>query len=152
MASTLPAVTRARTHPLAGPLAAGAAVAVCTAGLALWNPGDNGIPLCPTKAMSGLDCPFCGGLRTVAALGRGDIARAADHNLLLTLLAPVAVVWWVMWLLATREGRPAPMPKWSSRITRVTVAGLVVVTLAFTVVRNLRFGGHADWLASSASA
>lgn len=151
MASTLPVVTRARAHPLAQPLAAGAAVAVCTAGLALWNPGDHGIPLCPTKAMSGLDCPFCGGLRTVAALGRGDLARAADHNLLLTLLAPVAVVWWVMWLLASKAGRPTPMPRWSSRATRAVVISLVVVTVAFTVVRNVKVGGEANWLASPAS-
>jgi len=149
--STLPTVTRARAHPLAQPLAAGAAVAVCTAGIALWNPGDDGIPLCPTKAMSGLDCPFCGGLRTVAALGRGDIARAADHNLLLTLLAPVAIVWWVMWVLAARDGRRAPVPRWSSRATRVTVTALVVFAVAFTVVRNVKVGGQTGWLASPAA-
>lgn len=151
MVSTLPAATRASAHPLTQPLAVGAAVAVCTAGLALWNPGDHGIPLCPTKAMSGLDCPFCGGLRTVAALGRGDLTRAADHNLLLTLLAPVAVVWWVMWTMAARAGRPAPLPRWSSRATRVVVISLVAVALAFTVVRNVKVGGQSSWLASDAS-
>ena len=151
MVSTLPTVTRARAHPLAQPLAAGAAVAVCTAGIALWNPGDDGIPLCPTKAMSGLDCPFCGGLRTVAALGRGDIARAADHNLLLTLLTPVAIAWWVLWVLAARDGRPAPVPRWSSRATRVTVTALVVLAVAFTVVRNVKVGGDTNWLASPAT-
>ena len=66
---------------------------------------------CPLRAVTGLDCPLCGGLRGTYALLHGDIATALDHNVLLPLFlvaavaagvavrvrgfrAPSTVVWW----------------------------------------------------------
>lgn len=126
------------------PLAIAAGIGACCIGLAIWQPGDHGIPLCPTKAATGLDCPLCGGLRAVAALTHGHIGRAADHNLLVVVAAPFAVAWWIAAVIATRRGRPQPKPPWN----RVATLALVVVMIAFTVARNLRIGGHHNWLAS----
>ena len=113
-------------------------------GLAIWNPGDHGQAICPTKAITGLDCPLCGGLRAAASLGRGNLVAAADHNLLMVAVLPFVTVWWVTWVVAAVNGRPAPRLRISPRAW--WAIGVVVV--AFTVVRNLRVGGFPHWLAS----
>jgi hypothetical protein len=129
------------------PLRVAVGLGAACVGLAVWNPGDHGVPLCPTKAITGLDCPFCGGLRAVASLGRGDVLRAMDHNLLVVLAVPLAVAWWVAWWRADRRGEPAPrvnLPRWAW-------ATVVAVLVVFTVVRNLPVGGVPHWLNSAAS-
>jgi len=118
----------------------------CGVALAIWNPTDTGTPFCPTKAITGIDCPLCGGLRAVAALTRGNLRLAADHNLLLTLLAPVVVVWWAMWVVNSWRGEPAPPnPLWN----RMVFWSILVIALVFTVVRNLPVAGAPHWLAAS---
>src|SRR5215218_9231808 len=119
------------------PARVAAVAAVGCVGLAAWNPGDHGVTICPTNALLGVDCPFCGGLRAVASFTRGHPLVAADHNLLLVVLAPIAVVWWLAWWTATRHGRPAPVP----RLGRPAWIAIAVVVLAFTVARNLDVGG-----------
>lgn len=123
------------------------AAAIGCVGLAAWNPGDDGVGLCPTNLLTGLDCPLCGGLRAVASFTRSHPGRAADHNLLVVALAPLAVAWWVAWWLAIRRGRPAPVPG----IGRRAWIAVAAVVLAFTVVRNLNVGGLPHWLAATAS-
>lgn len=49
-------------------------------------------PPCLFKKATGFDCPGCGGTRAVHNLLHGDVALAADHNLLLLLLLPLSVV------------------------------------------------------------
>jgi len=127
------------------PLAVAAVAGAGCLALAAWNPGDHGVAICPTKAITGLDCPLCGGLRAVAQLTRGHIGRAADHNLLVVALAPVAVVWWLLWWRAERLGRPAPRP----RVGRAGWVVIAVVAVAFTIVRNLPVGGLPHWLNSN---
>jgi hypothetical protein len=135
-----------RSNPRTPWAVAATAGAGCLA-LAVWNPGDHGTPFCPTKAITGLDCPLCGGMRAVAQLTRGHVGRAADHNLLVVAFAPVAVVWWLMWWRAERLGRPTP----SFHLGRVGWSAIAVIAVAFTVVRNLPVGGFPHWLNSSAS-
>ena len=55
-------------------------------------------PICPTKLLFGIDCPGCGGLRATHALANGDIAAAADHNILVLVAIPVVIVLWVLWV------------------------------------------------------
>lgn len=132
-------------NPRVAPYAALGAAAVGCGALALWNPGDDGVPLCPTKAVTGADCPFCGGLRAVAALTRGNPALAADHNLIVVALVPVAAVWWVAWAWSARRGGGLPRV----RVPRLVTIAAVLVLVAFTVVRNV--GGTANWLNSASS-
>jgi hypothetical protein len=127
------------------PIAVAAGVGAACVALAVWNPGDQGTAICPTRAIFGLDCPVCGGMRAVASLGRLDPLAAADHNVLVLALVPVMVAWWVWWWWADRRGDPAPrlrLPRWAW----VTFA---VVVVAFTVVRNLDAGPVSHWLAAS---
>jgi hypothetical protein len=143
--TAVPAV--ATRVPTRAPLGVAVGVGAACIGLALWNPGDHGTPLCPTKAITGLDCPFCGGLRAVSSLTRGHIGAAADHNVIVVALAPLLVAWWVLWWRADRRGAPPPR----LHLPRVAWLAVAVVLVAFTVVRNLPVGGLAHWLNSSTS-
>ena len=126
--------TRARTRAWVPPVAvAGAAVAGCVY-LAWQDPSQPGalLPECPTKLLTGLDCPLCGGLRCVRAVTTGDLGAAAHDNLVLLLALPLLALLWVRWLAASL-GRPVP----TVRIGRRTAYALVALAVAWTVVRNL---------------
>ncbi|CAN5678247.1 hypothetical protein BH10ACT1_BH10ACT1_38240 [soil metagenome] len=115
------------------PVIVGVSAVVGTVVLALGNPNTTHVPLCPLHAATGLDCPFCGGLRSVHSLAHLDLAGALDHNLLLTLGAPLAVAAWVIWLL--RSFGRAVLPRWQLPAATTTV--LMVLALVFGVLRNL---------------
>ncbi len=130
------------------PVATGAAVACGCAAIALWDPGDGGTAVCWSKAVFGIDCPLCGGLRATNAMLRGDWLAAADHNVLVAVLLPIAAVLWVVWLVRSLQDRPFTLPK-------VPTAGWIAIgvfLLAFTVVRNLDVDvTWIHWLASDTS-
>lgn len=129
------------------PLAAGSVAALTTLGVMWWNPGDDGVPLCPSKAAFGVDCPFCGATRATAALARGHLGRAFDHNALWVVMVPFVVVAFFMWTVTAWTDRPMPrvsVPRWAL----VTVAVLVV---AFGVARNLDVSTLTRWLASDSA-
>ena len=88
---------------LGGGVAAGAAVGWLhhTGGYAV---APGGLLTCPLHASTGLFCPFCGGLRCVAALSHGDVAAAASMNVVVLLLLPVLAVWWLLGVRAAWSG------------------------------------------------
>lgn len=135
----LPARTDGRPLPrrLAAPLLTAAGALVATGYVALADPNEAGhFPMCPTQAIFGVDCPACGGLRAVHALAHGDVAAAVDHNVVVVIAVPVAVVLWVRWLLrAIRGTSPAVTYGEHRRQTRVSVAVLIALAV-FGVVRN----------------
>ena len=73
-------------------------------------------PLCPFKALTGWDCPACGGLRMTHDLLHGDFAAAVADNVFLLVGIPVLA----LWVLA---------------VTAIVV--VAVATITWTVVRNL---------------
>lgn len=95
-----------RSRRLVAPLAVGALALCATAYVGLVDPNEPGhYPLCPTKALTGLDCPGCGGLRATHALVTGDVVGALDHNAFVVLvLIPLAVAAWVAWLVRSWRG------------------------------------------------
>jgi Protein of unknown function (DUF2752) len=93
----------------------------------------GGLLECPLHATTGLWCPFCGGLRCVAALSHGDLLAAASFNLLVLTLGPVVILWWTVGVRAAWAGRPHPWPLLTNR--RWLVVGGVL--LAFAVWRNV---------------
>lgn len=141
-----------RTRRLAGPLLVGGAVLLGTAYVGLVDPNQPGhYPLCPTKALTGLDCPFCGGLRSVHALAHGDVAGALSHNALVVLLAVPALVLWVRWLRRAWTGEP-PRPvseRLSPGASRALLWTATAVVLAFTVARNIDTVPALAWLGSA---
>jgi hypothetical protein len=126
------------------PAAVGAAVAAGSLAIALWNPGDGGTPLCWSQGFLGVDCPFCGGLRCVNSLMRGDWLAAADHNVLLAVVLPVAAVLWAVWMVKALRGERFELPK----VPRAAWVGVFVLLVAFTVARNVGGPTWAEWINS----
>jgi hypothetical protein len=125
----------------------GAVGALATAYVAWQDPnGDGAYPLCPTFSLFGIDCPGCGGLRATHALTRGDLAAAVDHNLVITLVVPLAALLWGLWLLRSLGVRTPSLPVPSPRVWWVLGALLLV----FTVARNLSGVGVFEYLAATA--
>lgn len=129
-------VPRAEYHaarPWTAPATTGALAVVGTILLGVGNPNTTHIPLCPLKGATGLDCPFCGGLRAVHSLTRADVIGALDHNLLFTVSAPALVVCWAVWF-ARSLGRPVAAGR---ALPPLTMPILLIVAIVFGVVRNL---------------
>jgi hypothetical protein len=132
-------------RPWVRPLVAGAAVACGCAAIALVNPGDTGTSVCWSKSLLGVDCPFCGGLRCVNALVRGDWLAAADHNVLLAVVLPLVAIGWLVTLVRALQGRPIRWP----RIPPAGFIGIAVFLVAFTVARNVGGPAWINWLNSA---
>ncbi len=125
----------------AGMLLGGAGLG--TALLVARPPVDGAYPACPWLAITGMDCPFCGGLRSVAALAHGDLATAVDYNVLVAVGVPMALLAAVAVLMVGSRLAPAVTAVFS-RPAQVAMASVVGV---FFVVRMLPI---APWLTSSA--
>jgi hypothetical protein len=97
------------------------------------NPTHNHVPLCPLHAFTGLDCPFCGGLRAAVELTRGRFTQAAQDNLVFVALLPLIAAWWLDWILQARGARQR------RALPRSAVIALTAVLVIFGVVRNLPF-------------
>lgn len=119
---------------LSGPIAAASVGAAGVLLVALVDPGQPGhYPLCPFRAMTGLDCPGCGSLRAVHALAHGDLVAAADSNLLAVALLPLVVVGWAGWAWRSARG----LPRGPRVVPGAAVYGLLALVAVFWVVRNL---------------
>jgi Protein of unknown function (DUF2752) len=118
-------VTRLRVTP---------AVAVGTAAAGvLLGAGALSIP-CWFHALTGLDCPFCGGSRAVGALLHGDPLAALGYNAFaVVVLLPVAVA--ALVLLGRRE-LGLPTPSWP--VLRASLFALGVLTVGWWILRDLR--------------
>ena len=123
---------------LAAPVAVAAVAVGGCAAIWLANPMVPGgiLPVCPTKLLLGIDCPGCGSLRMIYSLLHLDVAAAARFNAL-GLVAMVLLLWayvaWTYGRLAGRRVRSWQHLRWSAPT-------LLVLTLAWFVVRNLEFG------------
>lgn len=97
---------------------------------------------CPFQAVTGWDCPLCGGTRLGGALLHGDLAAAFAWNPLVFVgLAGLSVLG-VLWVVEAAGGPKVRLPaSLAVRARRLSpthwlvVAGLVAV--AYTLLRNL---------------
>ena len=128
---------RSRRRRLVAPLATLVGALAGLGYLAAVDPNQPGhYPLCPTQALFGVDCPGCGVMRGTHDLVTGNVSGALDHNLLLVVFVPLAVVLWVRWLGRSWRGEErAVTHEQFRRRNMVMIIGLVLV-LAFGVVRN----------------
>lgn len=129
--------TRPRSRRLLPPLGALVGAIAALGYLAAVDPNQPGhYPLCPTRALFGVDCPGCGLMRGTHDLVTGNVSGALDHNVLLVALVPLAVVLWVRWLQRAWRGRTEAVTHAQfKRRNAALLVGLVLI-LVFGVVRN----------------
>jgi Protein of unknown function (DUF2752) len=117
--------TRGRLY---GGLGAGAVLVGSLAYIGIGDPHSPHFvfPVCPFKALTGLNCPACGGLRMTHDLLHGDLAAAAVDNVFLLVGLPMLAAWL---LVRWRRGQTLmPMP---------AIVVIAVAAIIWTVVRNL---------------
>jgi hypothetical protein len=119
------AARRGRLYSVVG---ASAAIAGSLAYVGIGNPHDPHFmfPVCPFKALTGWNCPACGGLRMTHDLLHGNLHAAVVDNVFTLVGLPFLAVWL---LVRWRRGLPL-MP----RSTAVVIA---VAAITWTVIRNL---------------
>ncbi|MEO7980092.1 MAG: DUF2752 domain-containing protein [Sporichthyaceae bacterium] len=130
-----PSYAASRAVALRAPLAVLGVVAAATTYVGVVDPGEAGhYPGCPFLALTGLYCPFCGSLRAVHALVRGDLPGAIGRNALTVAGGVVLAVLWVGWVArrarGVASGVTVPAGVWPA---------LGVAVLVFGVARNLPF-------------
>jgi hypothetical protein len=113
-----------------------AVVAVTAAAGALLGTGIVGIP-CWFHAVTGADCPFCGGSRALGALLHGDLAGALRFNAFAVLvLLPAAIAGLV---LLGRVELGLRIPSWPAR--RTALIAVAIAAVAWWLVRDVAFPG-----------
>jgi hypothetical protein len=133
LAEADPTTSVAWRAPLFAPLAVAGAAAVGALLVRAVDPGVPGhYPVCPFLAVTGMYCPFCGGLRAVHALMHGDVTTAFGMNPLVMVGLLILVLAWWRWARRSVQGirvnpRVAAWPAW------VTLA----VIAAFWAARNV---------------
>lgn len=120
---------------LGAPLVVAASTTLMCAAIWVGDPTTpNGpLPVCPTKALLGIDCPGCGSLRMVYSLMHGNLLAAARFNAL-GLAAVALLVWayvsWTYGRLVGRRIRGWQHRRWAAVVT-------LSLVLAWFVVRNI---------------
>jgi hypothetical protein len=128
---------RSRRRRMVAPFATAAAVLGGLGYLAAVDPNAPGhYPLCPTQALLGIDCPGCGALRGTHDLVTGNLAGALDHNILLVVFVPLAVVLWARWVRRAWRGETPAVSRIEFRRRTTVMITVLVALLAFGVVRN----------------
>jgi Protein of unknown function (DUF2752) len=125
-------------HRLVAPLGVAAATASGCVCIWLANPTVPGgiLPVCPTKALFGIDCPGCGSLRMIYSLLHLDVASALRYNAL-GLVAVLLLLWaFAAWTYSRFIGRR--VLSWQH--LRWSAPTALALTLVWFVVRNLGFG------------
>jgi len=120
---------------LGAPLVVAASATLMCAAIWVGDPTTpNGpLPVCPTKALLGIDCPGCGCARMLYSLMHGNLAAAARFNAL-ALAALVLLVWaylaWTYGRVTGRRIRSWQHHRWSAAVT-------LSLVVAWFVVRNI---------------
>ncbi|SII99165.1 Protein of uncharacterised function (DUF2752) [Mycobacteroides abscessus subsp. bolletii] len=131
-------MTTSRPSAVVSRLAAPAVVAgVVAAGCAaVWfgDPTTPGgvLPVCPLKALTGLDCPGCGGLRMAYSLMHGDVLGALRYNAVGLVAVGFLAVCFVAWTASRWRGESGWNPPWLRGRTPAIIA---VVFVAWFVIR-----------------
>lgn len=108
---------------------------------ALYATTGLGLP-CPFRAITGWDCPLCGGTRMGEALLHGDVSAAFGFNPVALIGIFVAGVLGVLWAVEAAGGPVVRLPRaLSMRLQRVPVRlwliAALAATVAYTLARNL---------------
>lgn len=127
---------RPRWRRMVSPVGTAAAVLACAGLVYAVDPNEPGhYPICPTRFLFGIDCPACGMLRGTHDLMHGDLAGAADHNILIFAVYPIMIALWVHWLLQAWRGYRPPLTRGQAKRRDRALIVVLGVILAFGVVR-----------------
>ncbi|WP_086839680.1 DUF2752 domain-containing protein [Amycolatopsis kentuckyensis] len=129
--------TKAKLRALSAPMAVVAGVGVACVVVWIGDPTTPGgfLPVCPTKALLGIDCPGCGGMRMAYSLLHGDIPAALHYNAVTFVLMLLFGWSMVAWTRGRLRGRA--MDSWLH--WRWTPLAFSVVFVVWFVIRNLPF-------------
>jgi Protein of unknown function (DUF2752) len=122
---------------LGAPVMVAASATLACAAIWVGNPTTphGPLPVCPTKALLGIDCPGCGTLRMLYSLMHGDLLGAARFNAL-GLVAVALLIWaygvWAYGHLTGRRIASWQHHRWAAAVT------LSLISVWF-VVRNIPF-------------
>jgi hypothetical protein len=95
------------------------------------------LPRCAFHALTGLQCPGCGGLRASHHLLHGHFATAWQLNPLIILGAILGAVWLAAWFIRRLTGRDLLQPVRRAWIFWAALGGVAL----FGIARNLLPGG-----------
>ncbi len=108
----------------------------------IFDPSTTNIyPRCPSKLITGYDCPGCGSLRALHALCHGDIATAWHFNPALFFAIPLIIIY-----IIADNCRPSnPTPRTARNLQRLhhvthhplTPILLLIAIIIWTITRNL---------------
>ena len=115
-----------------------AAGGVCVCAVVAWgNPTVPGgpLPVCPTKALLGIDCPGCGGMRMVYSLLHLDLPAAIHYNALGLVGLVVAALSYGVWVWNRATG--ASVRQWYE--TRYAARIALVLVVGWVIVRNVPY-------------
>jgi hypothetical protein len=108
---------------------------------ALYATTGVGLP-CPFRAMTGWDCPLCGGTRMGAALLHGDVLAAFAYNPVALIGVLIFGILGVLWVVEAVGGPAARLPRrLTERLGRVRpsrwLVGGLFAAVVYTLARNL---------------
>lgn len=92
---------------------------------------------CLIKALTGYDCPFCGFQRSVLALIRGDFVVAFNYNPFIYIISPYLI----LLILCVIRVIPPESKLCKVLYSHWSIAAAAVVTIAWTIFRNITFRG-----------
>jgi hypothetical protein len=119
-----------RAHVIAAGLAAGSWV------LYTYPPTEHAFyPRCLFHALTGWQCPGCGGTRALYHLLHLQLGEAIRYNALVTVVAPLALAWFVFWYATVVLRGQGP----GLRISRPVAVCLYLLVLIFAAARNGAF-------------
>jgi Protein of unknown function (DUF2752) len=109
---------------------------------ALYATTGFGLP-CPFRAITGWDCPLCGGTRMGSALLHGDVQAAFLYNPLALICLLVLGLLGVLWAVEAAGGPAIRLPRsfattWLRRIRagQWLAVGLAIAVI-YTIARNM---------------
>jgi Protein of unknown function (DUF2752) len=108
---------------------------------ALYATTGLGLP-CPFRAITGWDCPLCGGTRMGEALLHGDLSAAFGFNPVALIGLIVVGMLGLLWAVEAGGGPAVRLPRaLSVRLQRVRAShwliAALVAAVAYTLARNL---------------
>ncbi|MDE6081168.1 MAG: DUF2752 domain-containing protein [Muribaculaceae bacterium] len=99
----------------------------------MFDPSDAGFfPPCPSKLLTGYDCPGCGTQRALHAFLHGDMAGVIHYNAMLVVGVPLVLTIFASNMLRERYPRFHRFMN-----SNIIIALAAVITVFWTIYRNL---------------